>query len=196
MTTHPHPHCTRWPAQPGWWRKSHYAPSTSTGRRGSDTGDYKTDSPHKAMLAGSDLTCQDGKVFGSCTLTAAVKVPCRGGPKYPAYMMAVYETVTTVGGPNFCSERVQVPSNMCFEEWERIITSLADAHMEHCLKFSFLVEYDGPVPTPATSNHLLALRHMHDRICHHGGFRRSNTCTIGQAAFYAMVPCKYPTGMD
>ena len=67
------------------------------------------------------------------------KLPQRGGPKYAAHMLRVYEAVTAIGGLNVSRAIIQLPSNLHFKEWEALIESPAYVLMVDCLKFCFPV---------------------------------------------------------
>ena len=90
------------------------------------------------------------------------KLPQRGCPKYAAYMLRMYESVTAMGGPNFSGARIQLPSNLHFKEWEALIECSADILMVDYQKFRFLAGYDGSVVPQATGNHPSMLRHQHN----------------------------------
>ena len=53
-------------------------------------------------------------------------------------------------------------SNLQFEEWEALIHNTEDATIVNCLKFGFLVGYEGLILTPTVANNSLAIHHPRD----------------------------------
>ena len=77
-------------------------------------------------------------------------------------MLHVYEVVMATGLPNYTGACFQLPSIICFSEWEALAHSAEDTITVDCLKFGFPVGYKGPIPTAAVRNHSWALHHPCD----------------------------------
>ena len=90
------------------------------------------------------------------------------GPTYATYMTRVYESVSVAGRPNYQGARLQLPFNLQFEEWEALVSTEEDGQLIELLRYGFPMGYEGPVPTPAESNHASAQQHRHDvDACHY-----------------------------
>ena len=86
----------------------------------------------------------------------------KGSPAYTAVITDICNKVTELSLPNYIVARIQLPSNLCFPEWEALAHTPEDSILISFLKHGFPVGYEGPVPTPATHNHASAARHSRD----------------------------------
>ena len=119
-------------------------------------------------------------------------IPSCHGHKYATPMLAVYEAVITVGGPNLCGARIRLPRNLHFKEWEAVIKSRCT--YGGLLKVWFPCWMQG---SSAEAGHWQPPIHAQTPVwcgcLHYGiGQRRGNAGQLHGTAFHPMVPDKWP----
>ena len=77
-------------------------------------------------------------------------------------MFGMYQEVVVRVAPNYMADRIQLPSNLVFEEWEHIVDIPEDSRIVDFLRYGFPTGYVGPVPTPLSTNHPSANGHFQD----------------------------------
>ena len=81
---------------------------------------------------------------------------------YQWHMLGIYLAVTATHLPNFMAAHISLPSKLHLKAWAELIQSVEDARIVEFLCFSFPVGYEGPVPTPVSSNYSSAINHTRD----------------------------------
>ena len=79
-----------------------------------------------------------------------------------AMLLQLYNVVISYGQLNFLGDRVLLPSNLTFEEWDVIVYTEEDASTVSFLRYGFPAGYEGPVLTPWSGNHPTATNHTRD----------------------------------
>ena len=82
--------------------------------------------------------------------------------QYAEHLLHVYEAVMAFGVPNSKGAITPHPSNLHFEEWQKIAHTREDDITISYLTFGFPARYEGPVPTPSHANHPSANKHCGD----------------------------------
>ena len=67
--------------------------------------------------------------------------------------------VVAIGLPSFRAAHLNLPSNLHFTVWDKLVRTHEHACVVEFLKFGFLANYEGPAPTPTTDNHPSILNH-------------------------------------
>ena len=62
----------------------------------------------------------------------------KGSPAYLAHLLDIYDVVTPTGNQNVRAACIKLPSNLQFQELQKLVYMAEDAEVVAFLKFSFL----------------------------------------------------------
>ena len=78
-------------------------------------------------------------------------------------LMAMYAKVKATGVPNYMSAKVQVPSDMNCDEWDKVLVGYHDGEIAQYLRYGWPSSYTAPQPpTPTFENHSSATKYETD----------------------------------
>ena len=94
--------------------------------------------------------------------SVATQIPRKNSPEYVAYMLGIYSTVTATSLPNFRAAWINLPSNLHFTAWDKLVRTPEDAAIVEFLRFGFPSADERLFPTPVTDNHPSTRNHAND----------------------------------